>query len=91
MIFQFRVGKRLQGVMFSHESFVACLKRKDSVSVEIYKEIKKQKAKDTRICIGSVTYKNLNDYQELIYVEIVPQDKLKEILESLRATNFSKM
>jgi peptide deformylase len=85
MIFQLRTKKALASVMFSIESFIECIRRKDSVVVEIYDEVKKPKAKDTKVCLGVVTYKNLNNYKEFIWIDLVPEEKVKQVLRLLRS------
>lgn len=90
MIFQLRTKKTLVSVMFSIESFIECLKRKDLVVVEIYNEAKKLKDKDTKICLGTLTYKNLNNYQEFIWIDIVPEEKVKQVIRLLRDVDLNK-
>lgn len=90
MVFYLRTNKMLASVMFSIESFIECIERKDSVVVDLYDEIKKPKAKETMLCIGMVTYTNLNGYQESIWIDIVPEEKVQQTLRILRGVDFNK-
>lgn len=80
----------LASVMFSIESFIECIKRKDSVVIDLYDEVKKPKAKETMLCIGVVIYTKFNGYQEFIWIDIVPEEKIQQILCLLRGVDFNK-